>query len=164
MTFSDGSGPQSSRDGLMEGVRRAGTADKEQCLSLLRHAVGDHDRALELLIDTGLDGFDRSVFLGSFDDTTVGLAVAHIDRLPAETIATMDLCYVEPEARDVGVGESLVFAVMHWARDAGATALQALAAPGDRATKRLLESAGFKTRLLILQRPVDDLAGPPPFP
>jgi GNAT superfamily N-acetyltransferase len=66
--------------------------------------------------------------------------------------ARIDCCYVEEDARGVGVGTALMEAAIAWSERAGYVELDALALPGDRATKQRLEAAGFTARLLTLSR------------
>ena len=67
-------------------------------------------------------------------------------------MGSIECCYVEPDARGVGVGSSLMEAAVAWAGSQGCTDLDALALPGDRQTKQRLEAAGFTARLLTLSR------------
>lgn len=90
--------------------------------------------------------------LGTYAGAPVGIALVVRDRLGTETIARLLLCYVEPEAREVGVGRALLEAVTEWARESGCGALEAPALPGDRATKRLLEASGHRARLVLMRR------------
>ena len=66
--------------------------------------------------------------------------------------ARIDCCYVEQDARGVGVGTALMGAAVAWCEAAGYAEIDALALPGDRATKQRLEAAGFTARLLTLSR------------
>jgi RimJ/RimL family protein N-acetyltransferase len=60
--------------------------------------------------------------------------------------------WVPPEERGKGVGRQLAQAALDWLSEQGAQEFDALALPGDRATKQLLESLGFKARLLVMRR------------
>ncbi len=60
----------------------------------------------------------------------------------------LDACYVEPEARGVGIGHLLVAAAVRWFADHGADGIDGIALPGDRQAKNFFESAGFKARML----------------
>ena len=64
----------------------------------------------------------------------------------------VECCYVETGARGVGVGTALMDAAVRWCAGAGCAEVDALALPGDRATKQRLEATGFTARLLTLSR------------
>ena len=101
-------------------------------------------------------GADRSLLVGVFSGAIVGLAAGEVvatePNATGRRLGRVDLCYVEPEARQVGVGASLVAALLSWFGERDCTDVDALALPGDRSTKQLLETAGFKARLLVLHR------------
>lgn len=63
--------------------------------------------------------------------------------------------YVAVGFRGVGVGESLLEALEHWARDVGAHELDVVALPGSRETKALLEAAGYRARAIVMHRGFD---------
>jgi hypothetical protein len=69
-------------------------------------------------------------------------------------LGRIECCYVEVGAREVGVGEALVNELLAWFSAEGCTDVDALALPGDRRTKQLYETSGFKARLLTLHRPL----------
>jgi GNAT superfamily N-acetyltransferase len=97
------------------------------------------------------DGPLRTLLVGTIDSVVVGVAAASIAaRHPAA--GRIDCCYVEPEAREVGVGAKLIESLLAWFFTHGCQEIDALALPGDRSTKQLFESSGFKTRLLVLHR------------
>ena len=62
--------------------------------------------------------------------------------------------YVGEGHRHAGVGPLLASAAQEWLEDSGCVQIDALALPGDRAMKNLLEKSGFKARLLTLRRGV----------
>ena len=72
----------------------------------------------------------------------------------------LDDIFVEPEAREVGVGEAMVDDVVDWCRDAGCIGIDSFALPGNRSTKNFFETFGFTARMLVVhkwlrERPVD---------
>jgi GNAT superfamily N-acetyltransferase len=141
----------------VERVRRAGPQDSDRCRDLLATARADSATARggDLLVPpdadptSWLDQPDRVLLVGLFDEVVVGLAAG---RVAVDRIGHVDCCYVETGARGVGVGESLIGGLLGWFGEQGCTGVDALALPGDRSTKQLLESAGFKARLLVLHR------------
>ena len=91
--------------------------------------------------------------LGTLDDVAVGVAVARLDELPdSSRLATVEVLYVDPSAREVGVGEKLLAAVVDWAARRGATGVDVRVLPGMRVSKSFLESSGFVARLLVMHR------------
>ena len=153
----------------MEGARLAGRADGERCAELCRQALDDleHQRGGSLLArrETGLvakallrpGGLDRllassrrRVLVGTIDDAVVGLAVGHLDDVGEALLGVVDGCYVEPEARGVGVGRALLEGMVSWFAASSCRGVDATALPGDRRTKNFFEAGGFKARLLTL--------------
>ena len=59
---------------------------------------------------------------------------------------------MEPEGREVGVGETLVGAVLAWCREHGCEGVDATALPGHRAAKNFFEEQGFVARSLTMYR------------
>jgi GNAT superfamily N-acetyltransferase len=141
----------------VERVRRAGPQDSDRCRDLLATARAESAtvRGGDLLVSPDADPSswleqpDRVLLVGLFDEVVVGLAAG---RVAVDRIGHVDCCYVETGARGVGVGESLIGGLLGWFGERGCAGVDALALPGDRSTKQLLESAGFKARLLVLHR------------
>ena len=61
---------------------------------------------------------------------------------------------MEPEARELGVGELLLEAAIGWAEAHGCRGIDAMALPGIRASKNLFERFGLKARRLVVHRPL----------
>ena len=139
---------------MMESVRRAGLDDLDRCRELLEAARREVPRGTDRLpaIDpeTWWLGDDRLLLVGLFAGAVVGLAAGQAEG----GIGQVACCYVEPEAREVGVGGELLAGLLSWFADRGCTDVDALALPGDRSTKQMLETAGFKARLLVFHRPL----------
>ena len=147
----------------MEDARPARPADLERCATLLALALDEfgHHRggadigpldASALLAAWSTEDADRTFLVGTFDGVVVGLAAGTIERAGAGPLGRIECCYVEPGARAVGVGASLTRNLMDWFAARGCREVDAIALPGDRSTKQLLEASGFKTRLLVLRR------------
>jgi GNAT superfamily N-acetyltransferase len=96
----------------------------------------------------------RSVFVGTYDDAVVGFALVQKSDLisAGEQSATIDLLYVEQDARAVGVGEALFQAIEAWCALHLITVIDAPVLPGDRLLKSFFETQGFRARLLVMQR------------
>jgi GNAT superfamily N-acetyltransferase len=97
------------------------------------------------------------LFVGEFDGVVVGLLGVTTSMQAADGPArgVIECCYVEGGARGVGVGSALMHAGVAWCRDRGCREVDAVALPGDRATKQRLEAEGFTARLLTLSRRLD---------
>lgn len=165
----------------MEAARPATTDDVDRILELTRELraelagqrggdlwwrthepVEHHEPGLRALLDYD----DDCVLVGSVDDTVVGYAITRRHRLPdGSHLAVVGELYVEPDAREVGVGESLVGAVLEWAQAHGCVGIDATALPGNRAAKNFFETHGFVARSLTMHRPLgastDAPTGPP---
>jgi len=100
-----------------------------------------------------LDRDDAAVLVGTYDDVVVGFGAAHVEVLrDGSRLGVVDEIYVEPEARAVGVGETLVEELVRFCRAAGCAGVDATALPGDREAKNFFERAGFSARLLVMHR------------
>lgn len=96
---------------------------------------------------------DAFVAVGAVDGVTLGVALARLERLRDDTVlARLEYLWVEPEAREVGLGSELIDLVQKWALGAGARRLDAYALPGNRQAKNFLETAGFSARLIVMHR------------
>jgi GNAT superfamily N-acetyltransferase len=157
----------------VEAARPAGREDAEACAQLCRRALEEleHQRggalfarrhvglvAKALLRPGGLDGLlasaRRRVLVGTIDQVVVGLAVGRLDDVGEALLGVVDGCYVEPEARGVGVGRALLDGLVGWFAASACRGVDATALPGDRRTKNFFEAAGFKARLLTLHHPL----------
>ncbi|MCX7620409.1 MAG: GNAT family N-acetyltransferase [Acidimicrobiales bacterium] len=159
----------------MEGARRAGADDIGRLVELAEEAcaavttvrggallLATHPRAGSVE-DFGslLNADDHLVVAGTIDDQVVGYAVARVRRLPGgQLVGSVDDYYVEPEARGVGVGEAILNIVVEWCVQQGCAGIDAVALPGDRATKNFFESFGMVARAIIVHRSL----GAPPQP
>jgi GNAT superfamily N-acetyltransferase len=147
----------------MELARRASADDRAACTRLLDLAL-EGARSMRggpalLGRETTASLLERwngpraSLFVGEYEGAVVGLLGVGLGEPVAGRIGGLvECCYVEPDARGVGVGSSLMEAAVAWGQDQGCTDLDALALPGDRQTKQRLEAAGFSARLLTLSR------------
>jgi len=98
----------------------------------------------------------QQALLGTLDAVPVGMAVGRLEDLAdSSRLAVIDVLYVEPGAREVGVGESLLAYAVDWARSKGATGLDTTVLPGMRQAKNFLEGCGFAARLLVMHHHLD---------
>lgn len=157
----------------MEHARAASPDDAEVLIGLWERAVAELDgqRGGTLLAGTlaradlpdfihqAIDGEDRLMALGLIDDVPVGLASVVCRRDRRETIGELELVYVEPGARMVGVAEAMLVVVVEWCSAQDCVGVDAPALPGNRPAKAFFEGEGFLARLLIMHYP---LPVPPP--
>lgn len=159
----------------MEGVRPLRDADRPQCVALLRQAFdaarelrggsaalaaltgdpgspGPHGPDADTLVASWKSDTIHHVLVGTIDDEAVGVAAGHCVRGGSEKTGVVDVVYVEPEARGVGVGSAMAQALLDWFAAAGCHGVDAPALPGDRESKQLFESFGLSARLLVLHR------------
>lgn len=102
---------------------------------------------------------ERLVALGFFESVPVGLASAYCDGTRRELVGVIEIIYVEPLARQVGVAEVMLEAVMPWCEAQGCVGVDAPALPGSRPAKAFFEDHGFLARLLVMHRPFPDRSG-----
>jgi GNAT superfamily N-acetyltransferase len=150
----------------VERARLAQTDDRAACVRLLDGALDGAGamrggpallgrETTESLLERW-SGPEAALFVGEYEGAVVGLlAVSRSEPVAGRVGGLIECCYVEPDARGVGVGGSLMEAAVAWSRDRGCTDVDALALPGDRQTKQRLEASGFTARLLTLSRRLD---------
>jgi GNAT superfamily N-acetyltransferase len=90
-----------------------------------------------------LDAPDRATFVAESDNGSwIGLAVGAPDR-DQSTAAFLLSMWVVPEARGQGAADSLVQAVVRWARDQGYKVLELHVTQGNNAAETLYRRNGF---------------------
>lgn len=148
-------------------VRRAGEADVHELARLARRAAaevaGQRGGALLLAGSPRREPYEASyaatladdsalVLVGGFDGGVFAMAAATVD---ADGLARITDLYVEPEARELGLGEQLMEEVLAWAVAAGCRGIDAFALPGNREWKNFFERFGLTARLLVVHRTLD---------
>ncbi len=99
---------------------------------------------------------DAALIVGVFDEVVFGVAEVRVVRFDEQrAVARLDYFLVDPEAREVAVGESMMNAAVEWAQSHGCSGIESRALPGDRETKNFFESFGLKARLLTVHRAFD---------
>jgi GNAT superfamily N-acetyltransferase len=97
---------------------------------------------------------DHHLVVGTIDDHVVGYLYADLAALadgygPRAVIHEL---YVEPEGREVGLGEVLMDSVLAWAGAHGCSGVDSFALPGNRAMKNLFERYGLVARAILVHR------------
>jgi ribosomal protein S18 acetylase RimI-like enzyme len=108
------------------------------------------ESSFHLLLDDG----EALVVMGEVDGYPFGFAVARIEEiLPqarGERIGSIRLIYVEPEAREIALGEEMRDYAMDLLRRRGITRFDAHVLPGHRLAKNFFEAGGFSARAIIM--------------
>ena len=142
-------------------VRSAGPADLAEITRMARsaHTELDHERGASLWFlregrgDESALLADRGerALLGLVDDAPVGFAIAHLATLnDGSRLGVITELYVEPDGREVGVGDALIVELVEQFRAEGAIGVDSWALPGARLTKNFYEAHHFTARALIL--------------
>jgi GNAT superfamily N-acetyltransferase len=116
---------------------------------------------VERMLDNVLVDDDRLLVVGTVDGVEVGFASARCNPERSEAIGVIEAIYVEPGARQVGVGEAIIDVVIAWCAERGCRGVDAPALPGSRSAKAFFEDHGFVARLLVMHHPV---SSSPPGP
>jgi ribosomal protein S18 acetylase RimI-like enzyme len=92
--------------------------------------------------------------VGRIDGVAVGFLVGTTDPLLPQAegarIASVVYIYTEPDAREVGVAETLLSAFMDQQLASGVKHFDAHVSPGHRLAKNFFESNGFKARHIVM--------------
>jgi GNAT superfamily N-acetyltransferase len=150
----------------VESARPATGADRHRLAELISAAraeiVSQRGGEIHLLRDVRALAEDdvllersECVVVGEYDHVVVGYAALHVERLSDGTdLAVLDDIYVEPDAREVGVGDVVMRAVLEWCRDRHCRGVDAVALPGNRAMKNFFERFGLTARAIVVHRPL----------
>ncbi len=152
----------------MEHARLATTADLDALVSLWHMAVQELDGARGGLLLAGslvrddlagyladaLEDPDRLLVVGLIDEVRVGIGSVICDRTRRETVGDLELIFVDPSARQVGVAEAMVEIVLSWCAAKDCVGVDAPALPGNRPAKAFFEEQGFLARLLVMHHPL----------
>jgi ribosomal protein S18 acetylase RimI-like enzyme len=106
-----------------------------------------------------LDRDAARLVVGTLDDAVVGFGAAEIETLRSGAhLGIITDLFVEPEAREVGLGEALAADLVEFCARHDCVGIDALALPGHRAAKNFFEESGFTARAIVMHRrtPVTD--------
>jgi ribosomal protein S18 acetylase RimI-like enzyme len=150
-------------------VQAADEAGGQRGGNLLLRTVALHPPWLSSLLQA-LARPDGALAVGFIDDVIVGVGYGRVagwsteldpatsaapvaDPVAGDRVGVIDVLYVEPGARGVGVGEAIVGVLMERFDDLGCRGVDAFALPGNRDAKAFFETHGFVTRMLVMHRP-----------
>jgi GNAT superfamily N-acetyltransferase len=149
----------------MEGARPATSDDLEELAALWAEAIADldgrrggarladslaHPEPIEQWVEAALGDEQRRLVVGTLDAVVVGFGSAHLETARREPLGVIEVLYVEPAARAVGVGEAIMTDIVRWCAAQGCVGVDAPALPGSRPAKAFFEDHGFVTRLLVM--------------
>jgi GNAT superfamily N-acetyltransferase len=99
---------------------------------------------------------DHEVAAGTLDGAVVGYGLVRVEQLAdGGLLGVIEDIYVDPSAREVGLGEAVMDHLLAWCRDRGCFGVDSLALPGDRSTKNFFESFGLVARAIVVHRPLE---------
>ena len=132
-------------DRLQE-LARGGIADVRGGALRLRECPPVHDWGA-LVADPA-----SVVLVGTLDEVIVAYMVMLLSTTKSRGIISH--AYVEVEARELGLGDTMVEHAIDAVRSAGLAGIEATALPGDRETKNLFERAGLTARKLTVYKSI----------
>ncbi|MEI8335248.1 MAG: GNAT family N-acetyltransferase [Actinomycetes bacterium] len=96
------------------------------------------------------------VLIGLLDGAPMGFGVAVLERLSdGSLLGDITEIWVEPEARAIGLGESILGSLSDFCIEHGCIGIDARALPGHRQTKNFFEEQGFTARMLKMHKSLD---------
>ncbi len=103
-----------------------------------------------------LEARDACLTVGCIDEVVVGFGAARVETLrTGERLGVITDLFVEPDAREVGVGEALAAALVEFCTSRGCLGVDARALPGHRAAKNFFEEQGFTARAIVMHHRLD---------
>ena len=101
-----------------------------------------------------LEDESTMLVIGEIDDYPFGFLLARVEGLlpqaGGEEICSIRLVFVEPEAREVAVGEMMRDLVLEEMRSRGISKFDAHVLPGHRLVKNFFEAGGFSARSIVM--------------
>lgn len=97
------------------------------------------------------------VVVGTLDDVVIGFGVVTVESLAdGGRLGVVSELFVDPEARAVGVGETMLEALVAFCTKEGCVGIDAFALPGHRAAKNFFEESGFTARAIVMHHALGD--------
>jgi GNAT superfamily N-acetyltransferase len=119
----------------------------------LHDARSDRERST---FDALLGAAEASLWVGTITGVVVGFGSAEVVTLhDGRLLGVVRELIVTAEAREVGVGEAILDALVAWCRERRCIGVDAFALPGHRSAKNFFEGAHFTARGLLMHRPLD---------
>jgi ribosomal protein S18 acetylase RimI-like enzyme len=96
---------------------------------------------------------DVLVVAGTVDDELIGYGSVRIETLrDGSRLGVIDDLFVLAGARGIGVGEAMVELLIEFCRRRDCAGVDAVALPGNRATKNFFETFGMVARAIVVHR------------
>jgi ribosomal protein S18 acetylase RimI-like enzyme len=112
------------------------------------------DEPVEGSFREAIDDPDSLVLVGEIDGYPFGFLLARVESMLAqadgERIGSIRLIFVEPDAREVAIGEAMREEALSILRGRGITKFDAHVLPGHRLAKNFFEAGGFSARSIIM--------------
>jgi hypothetical protein len=109
---------------------------------------------VEASLAAALEDDATMVVIGEIDDYPFGFLLARVEPLlpqaGEESICAIRLVFVEFDAREVSIGETMRDLVMEAMRERGITKFDAHVLPGHRLVKNFFEAGGFSARSIVM--------------
>jgi GNAT superfamily N-acetyltransferase len=164
---SSNSGPATSSEGgetAGPSIRTAGDDDVARVEQLWQAALDDlsERRGGSLLVEDSSAASaaaarcasrDAYVVLGSYAGVECGLGIAHFIGSGDAQRCAIEVLYVEPEFRRLGIGEALLSALEEFGHRWGCVGIEVPVLPRAQEAKTFFEVAGYRARLLVMHRP-----------
>lgn len=134
-------------------VRLSATTDS----AIIQHhqqLASEESRTYRGSIPQGLSTGSSVAFVAGVGNSVFGSLVLEKKDDNSWTITHV---FVEPQAREIGIGDALVIRALEYLRNENASWLSAQAQPGDRALKNLFERHGLVAQTIIVGK---SLSGP----
>ncbi len=106
----------------------------------------------DLLFQKLVNDSNYLCILGLYDNHPFGFLIAEQTQLQGELSVDIREVFVDPEAREVGIGEVMMDFLLEWAQSASAATLTSRALPGDRELKNFFERYKVTARLIEVVR------------
>lgn len=116
-----------------------------------RRAPFDIEQCHELIASP-----DVHVVVGTIHDVIVGFGVVEVEELAdGTTLGVIAELYVDPGARAVGVGETMMGSLLTYCVDRNCFGVDARVLPGHREAKNFFETSGFTARSITMHHALD---------
>ena len=128
--------------------------DEMQALHRMWPVADGLDEPVAAAFEDAIANPDTVLLIGEIDGYPFGFLMARVERLLAqadgELVGAIRLIYVDQEAREVALGETMREMALDILRERGITKFDAHVLPGHRLAKNFFEAGGFSARSIIM--------------
>ncbi len=162
-----GEDPPTVDQEMIVSARLAQTSDLPELVTMYRDLEAEMTELSDMwpLADGLAEPVDRSlareletssVIIGEIDSVPLGFLIARTESLFPQAqgmrVGSIRFVFVDTEARQVGVGESMRELALSVLRDQGISRFDAHVLPGHRLVKNFFEQGGFAARSIVMHR------------